>query len=133
MHGALYNDLVSDFNKSNLVLDLIKSYQYPFAIYAHPNSQLINLAKPFFEVVPEAFIDRNYNSDGTLARRTEKNALIENSMLAWKHLERMVEENRIMIDIDQFIPLVAKTYCIHGDNDFAIEILKEIQNQIAKK
>ncbi|MDT0558767.1 5-oxoprolinase subunit PxpA [Ichthyenterobacterium sp. W332] len=129
-HGALYNLAAKDEKIALVIIEVIKSIAMPIKLYAPYNSEISKLAlKENISVTYEAFIDRTYNDDLSLVERSNINAVITNKEDSFNHLLRMVKANKVktILGLEQVIN--AETYCIHGDTNNALEILKYIHSR----
>jgi UPF0271 protein len=81
------------------------------------------------EIIYEAFADRNYNDDLTLVSRSEPDATITDKRQVVTHVKRMFEESKVKTIQDNERDIKAKTFCLHGDNEKAIEILKNLHRE----
>ena len=67
-HGALYNRIVRDESQAAAVVDAIRAVDASLAILTQPGAVVGRLAaQAGLRVFHEAFADRAYNADGTLA------------------------------------------------------------------
>jgi len=80
-------------------------------------------------VANEAFPDRRYNSDGTLASRKQPNAILESPDEVAAHAVSLAKEGidfsgkRVKVD----------TLCLHGDNIHAAENAKLVRAALEKE
>ncbi|WP_419211255.1 5-oxoprolinase subunit PxpA [Maribacter sp. X9] len=131
-HGALYNDIAKDTSKAQLFLTAINPYKANVFLYVPFGSVIEELAlTQNFEVKREAFADRNYNADLSLVSRKQKNALLTKAKDVLDHVLLMFDENMVKSIDGQKIPLMADTYCIHGDTPSAFQILTYITERFA--
>jgi len=75
----------------------------------------------------EAFPDRAYKSNGSLAPRREKGAVIEDHELVAKRALKMALEGKVIATDGTEIELRAETLCVHGDNPAAVQVVKKIR------
>jgi UPF0271 protein len=75
----------------------------------------------------EAFPDRAYTSDGSLAPRREKGAVIHNHEVVARRALKMALEGRVIATEGTEIELKADTLCVHGDNPAAVQVVKRIR------
>lgn len=125
-HGALYNDVAKDPHRMHAFLDAIQEWNKVKIVlpYAAPTQSLVK--ERGFSVLYEAFLDRTYEDDYSLTPRSRKGAVIHNIELAKSQAETLRSE-RIQTTSGKILPMHADTYCIHGDNPAAIDILKRIE------
>ncbi|MDR9488558.1 5-oxoprolinase subunit PxpA [Salibacter sp.] len=129
-HGALYNLIAVDEEKATLVSKVVQQVFEDVKLYVPFNSKIEKVAKDFgIEIVYEAFADRNYNDDLTLVSRSEPNATITDKEKVVAHVKRMFHESKVKTVQDNEREMKADTFCLHGDNEKAIEILKNLHRE----
>jgi 5-oxoprolinase (ATP-hydrolysing) subunit A len=79
------------------------------------------------------FADRTYRDDGSLTPRSETNALIETSAAVVEQVKEMVENNRVKTVTGNYIPVSAKTICIHGDGTHAVDFARNLFHQLKRR
>ena len=127
-HGALYNLIAVNQEKAAVVVKAIQAVFKNVKLYVPYNSVIEKVAvENGLEIFYEAFADRNYNNDLTLVSRALPYACLTDKVLILKHVQRMIESSKVKTvqDHDQYIK--AQTFCVHGDNKHAIEILEYLQ------
>ncbi|WP_291965821.1 5-oxoprolinase subunit PxpA [Maribacter sp.] len=130
-HGALYNDIAKDVQLAETFLTAIAPYKHTVLLYVPYNSIIQKLAiKNGFEVLVEAFADRNYNDDLSLVSRKEKDALITSGEEVLNHILRMYNDKVVKTITDKNVNIKADTYCIHGDTPAALQILTYLSNEL---
>ncbi|WP_442267504.1 5-oxoprolinase subunit PxpA [Tenacibaculum sp. ZS6-P6] len=123
-HGALYNIAAKDEYYANIVLNAIEKKLPKAFLYAPYNSVISNLAEERnIKVKFEAFLDRAYNNDLSLVSRNLPGALISNEHKAWEQLQRMIQKEEVISIQEEVVNIKADTFCVHGDNDHAIQML----------
>lgn len=132
LHGALYNVAARDEKTAELIVQVIRKLNVSIPIYAPNNSILARLISETNRVIPEAFIDRRYQEDGNLMPRTAPNALIESPEFAWKQLKQLYFDQEITLPSNQTIPVIAETFCLHGDAENSLEIAQFISEELTK-
>ncbi len=131
-HGALYNDIAKDKDLASIFLKAISSYKNELKVYVPYNSGIAEEAiKEKFSIVYEAFLDRNYNSNLSLVSRQQPNAMLENPAEVLEQLLRIVKDSKLKAITGEFVKIQAKTFCIHGDTDAALEILAYLHSQVS--
>lgn len=132
-HGALYNLAAKDEKIAKVVLEVLKSIAMPIKLYAPYKSVISELAmKEQIEVTFEAFADRNYNEDLSLVSRKNKDALVTDKGEILEHILRMVKHENVRAISGVEVPLKASTFCVHGDTENALEILKYLNKELLK-
>ena len=132
-HGALYNLVAVDSFHAEVVINAIKNKASGSFLYVPYKSAIQKVAqKAGLNSKVEAFADRNYNSDLTLVSRNLENAVINDKQKLIDHLLKMILDNRV-ITIDRVeVDMNAETYCFHGDNPNAPELLKYASKELQK-
>jgi len=82
------------------------------------------------KVVYEAFPDRAYTAEGTLAPRSRPGALIKDPALVAERALRMAAEGRIVAVDGTVIEIEAQTLCVHGDNPAAVDLVRGIRESL---
>ena len=127
LHGALYNLAAKDIGFAQTTLAAIKMSQTIVPIYAPYQSVIARLAKGHFEIVLEAFADRRYHKDLSLVSRTRADAVITDKNQAWQQILMIANEQRVHTVEGEEVPIQADTFCVHGDQKNAVEILDFIK------
>lgn len=132
-HGALYNDISKDSYLAKIFLNSVENYKDVALLYVPYGSVIGEEAlKKGFQIMYEAFADRNYNENLSLVSRKLPGAVIEDPEKVLKHLLKMVREKCIITLEGSQIHIEAKTYCIHGDTPSAFEILNYLSMELPK-
>lgn len=132
-HGALYNDLAKDNELAKIYLECIFHYRDDMPLYVAYGSVIGEEAlKMGFEITYEAFGDRNYRKDLSLVPRSQVNAIITDPKLVLKHLLLMIKKGEVQVPQGDLVPIVANTFCIHGDTVSAYEILTYLSEELPK-
>ncbi len=78
----------------------------------------------------EIFADRAYNDDGTLANRSELDAMIRDPETCADNILRTVETGTLTARSGAKVPVDAGTICVHGDNPEAVAIASVVRNRL---
>ncbi len=130
LHGALYNYAAKDAATADAVVDAICNLGIRPKLYVPHGSVLHRKAENLLPLVFEAFIDRRYADDGTLIKRSHPKALINNPVDAWENLYSMLHNKEVVSLSGRAIPIVANTFCVHGDTPNSVKILDYINEQL---
>ena len=96
-------------------------------MYLPYNSAIERVAKKHqIKIKYEAFADRNYTDNLLLVSRTKKNALILEPQKVFEHLHSIIKNKRVKTITNTEVKIKAATFCVHGDNVHALDILKEV-------
>ena len=138
-HGALYNDVAKSEEKAQLFLKAISKYKDKYKLYIPFNSTIETEAKKQnFQVVYEAFADRNYNDDLTLVSRKKDRAVLTKIGEIIPHVSRLKKEQKIQTISGKKCILKSDTFCVHSDTISAIEIVQQlhtyfnVENEVEK-
>ncbi|GAB5563021.1 MAG: 5-oxoprolinase subunit PxpA [Winogradskyella sp.] len=133
-HGALYNLAVKDNNISEVILKVVKLLPYPVKLYAPYQSVVSKSATAQnIEVVFEAFADRNYNDDLSLVSRQKSDAIISEKSEVFEHVFQMISNQKVKTINRVEVPIKTSTFCVHGDTENAVEILKYLHANLKQK
>ena len=132
-HGALYNQSAINKEIAQTVINAVKNTLNDTFLYVPYNSKIQELAiKNNLKIKIEAFADRNYNTNLTLVSREKENALIVDEEILIQHLLKMITQQKL-ISIDGVeVKIMADTFCIHGDNPNAKNLLKFMHKKLLK-
>ncbi|PHR73113.1 MAG: hypothetical protein COA66_04770 [Arcobacter sp.] len=130
-HGALYNDMMKDENIFKAILSGISSYNKELKLMilsSSKNEEYSNIAMNYgISLYYEVFADRNYNDDGSLVSRSNENAVIHDEFEVMDRIS-LLKDNGYLYSINkQRLFLRPHTICVHGDNEQALEFVKNIR------
>jgi 5-oxoprolinase (ATP-hydrolysing) subunit A len=132
-HGALYNLSAKDAGTANAIAKAVKDFDESLILYGLSSSHSISEAKKIgLKTASEVFADRTYQDNGSLAPRSQPNALIEETDKVIAQVLQMIMEGTVTTISGKIIPIVAETICLHGDGKQAVEFAKAIHDAIGK-
>jgi len=130
-HGALYNLSAINKEMAQIVVNAVKNTVNDIFLYVPYNSVIQKLAlKHNLKVKVEAFADRNYNADLTLVSRKNENAVITDKEILIQHLLKMITQQKLISVDGVEVKISADTFCLHGDNPNAKNLLKFISKKL---
>ena len=130
-HGALYNDIAKDEEKASTYLEALEPFREQVVVFAPFKSAVARMATMAgFTIWYEAFADRMYNDDLTLVSRGDPGAVITDPEDVADHVVRMVNEETVLTISGKSLPIEAQTYCVHGDNPNALEIINYLSRTL---
>ncbi|WP_299060217.1 5-oxoprolinase subunit PxpA [uncultured Polaribacter sp.] len=133
-HGALYNLIAVDENAAINFIKSIKKYTKDVFLYVPYASAVERIAvQNDINIKYEAFADRNYNNDVTLVARSNENAIIADAEEVLNHICSIVFNKTVKTIFKVDKKIKADTFCIHGDHDNTLKILKFLSKQLSKK
>ncbi len=133
-HGALYNDVAKEELLALTFLKAIEPYKDYTKLFVPFNSVIQDKAsKNEFEIIYEAFADRNYNNDLSLVSRSFKNATISIPEKVIKHVDEIMTSGKVTTISNKKIAIKADTFCVHSDTENAILLVKALNKLICNK
>ncbi|GAA4320442.1 5-oxoprolinase subunit PxpA [Pontixanthobacter gangjinensis] len=133
LHGALYNDAAKDEKIARSVIECLEDLDADFKLFVPLHSKISELAMGKFDLVFEAFADRNYNTDYSLVSRAKENALITEKQRVFEHVFSIYNDKKIHTVSGPKIEAKADTFCLHSDTPSSIEIIKFLHKKLAEK
>ena len=128
-HGALYNDAVRDRDLADIIARVAAEAPGAPAFIGMAGTELERAAKRHgLRFVAEAFVDRAYESDGTLVSRKEPGAVHENLAVATTQAVRLAEDGQVTARNGDEVRVRADTLCIHGDTPGAAEKARAVRD-----
>ncbi len=133
-HGALYNDMMKDVDIFKAILSAVKTFNSELKLMilsSLKNEQYSSIANEFgIELLYEAFMDRNYNADGSLVSRDLPNAVIHDVQSVIKRIEILKQSGYIQSIQGEKLFLQVDTLCVHGDNDSALDFILALKEAL---
>ncbi|MGJ5642620.1 5-oxoprolinase subunit PxpA [Formosa sp. S-31] len=128
-HGALYNLAAKDLAFAEVIVEVFKTLDAEVKLYVPFQSVMAKLAiQHGIPLVYEGFADRNYNDDGSLVSRSHPKAMIHNAGEMAEHVLQMVQNKTVKTLNNHDLPIVAETFCIHGDTENAAQLIKDLRS-----
>ena len=132
-HGALYNTATNDRIVANAIVTAVRDLTPDVLLYALPGSELEAAAIDVgLRVAREAFADRAYMSDSTLAPRSLPGAVLEDPASIADRVVRMIRGEEIPTLDGGQITIAADTICIHSDTPTAVPIASALRQALAE-
>lgn len=138
-HGALYNQMAKDKDLAETVIKACHMLDANLAIMGLAGSHVKAITEANGMVfIAEAFADRRYEADGQLMSRAKEESVLHSSEEAAKQVISILKEGYTSTLEGEKVSINAQSFCIHGDNPKAVELLKAIDaalhaNQVEKK
>ena len=133
-HGALNNMACEDINLAMILAKTIYNLDKGLIYLVPTGSKMEVAAKKFnMKIACEIFADRNYEDDGNLVSRKNKNALITDPDQAKQHVLLMVKNQSLNCLSGKRIPCEINSVCIHGDNKNSLETAQVIKKKFTSK
>lgn len=130
-HGALYNAAGKDLDLAVAICKGIKRVDPELPIYGLSGSNLIKAAEQVgIPSRSEAFADRAYQADGSLVPRSQKGAVLTDPAEVAQRAVHMIKDQAVTAITGEKVPLKVDSLCVHGDNEAALAIVKELRKTL---
>lgn len=133
-HGALYNDMMSNQDIYQAIVEAIAQAQFdlPLMILAKADNQAYQAIADQHKVrlLFEAFADRAYTEQGTLASRQLPGSVYHEPELIINQVKQLVSEGTVTTLDGKPLALKADTICVHGDNQESINTVYQLRQLI---
>ncbi|WP_392425531.1 LamB/YcsF family protein [Barrientosiimonas humi] len=131
-HGALYNTVVHHQGQAAAVVRAVSELDPTLPLLGLPGSALLDLAEDAgIPTVREAFADRAYTDDGTLAPRSEPGAVLHDADEIADRARRMVVEGVVETTSGDTVAVDADSVCLHGDSPDAVAAATAVRAVLA--
>ena len=132
-HGALYNMAAKSSEIAGAVATGIAAFDRSLIVVGLPDSQLMDAAaRAGLRSAVEAFADRAYRPDGSLAPRHMPGAVIDGPAAVLKRALGLVRARELTAIDGSTISISADTLCVHGDTPNAPAIAAQLRRGLAE-
>ncbi len=130
-HGALNNMACEDYDLSMTIGEAIQECNPDLIYMVLPLTEMENAAKKLnMKFAAEIFADRNYDDNGLLLPRDNKNSMLNNVQEAVNNVTRMLESRSIYCYSGKKIACEFDSICIHSDGKLALDIGKSLSKSL---
>ncbi len=127
-HGALYNVASRDRLVADAIAAAIVMVDAELALYAPYGSALAEAGRAaHLQVVPEGFLDRAYEDDGSLTPRSVPGAVLNDVASARDRAITWVRSGEVRARSGRMLSLPIETLCIHGDTQDAVALASSVR------
>ena len=128
-HGALYNQAARDRALAGAIADAVGKLDARLVLIGLAGSAILDAGRQRgLQVEAEAFADRAYLPDGSLAPRNRDGAVIQDPDAVAARAVRIARDGRVTsIDGGSDVALRADTLCVHGDTPGAAALARTIR------
>lgn len=127
-HGALYNTIAVDDRQAQAVIDGLKAIDSNLPLVGLAGSRILRLAhSQGLNTIAEAFADRAYQRDGSLAPRHMAGSVLHDAQRVARRVLQLINEGGLMSVEGEFIPLQADSVCVHGDTPGAVDMARQVR------
>jgi 5-oxoprolinase (ATP-hydrolysing) subunit A len=132
LHGTLYHATENNAALAGRYVRVIQTWWPAAKIYALAHGRVVGLAKRLgLRVWEEAFVDRAYQSDGSLVPRSQPNAMLITVTKIAERVRSLVTRNEITTLSGQQLRLSPQTLCLHSDTARAPFLAKRVAQLLA--
>lgn len=130
-HGALYNTIGHHETQARAVVEAILAVDETLPLLVLPGTVIERVADAAgIRTVTEAFADRAYNPDGTLASRSQPGSVLHNVDEVVERVLRMTTERTIIAVDGSAIDINTESICVHGDTPGAVAMAAAIHQAL---
>lgn len=130
-HGALYNEAAKNADIAAAIARAVQKCDKSLVLFGLSGScSIIEAEKLGLKSASEVFVDRTYQTDGSLTPRSQPNAMIDDQDQAIEQVLRIVESETVTAVDGSSVRLKADTICIHGDGINALEFAAAINKAL---
>ncbi|MEL0612414.1 5-oxoprolinase subunit PxpA [Marinomonas arenicola] len=133
-HGAMYNQMMSDFTKLETVMQAVSEMDPSLAlmVMAIPEVEQVKALAEKYQLTLyfEAFSDRLYSDEGRLTPRKQANAVHQSFELIEEQVLQLSQQGTLTTESGQSLAVHANTICVHGDGSHAVEAVKRIRSVV---
>ena len=127
-HGALYTMACRDRSLADAIARAVASLDRSLILFGLPNSELLRAGEAAgLRVAAEAFADRAYENDGSLAARSKPGSVIHDTAVVVARAVRMAKSGDVVSLDGSVITLNAQTICLHGDTPGASMLAAQVR------
>jgi UPF0271 protein len=127
-HGALYNMAAQDEALAGAIARAVAAFDRSLILFGLPNSALLRAgAAAGLPTATEAFADRAYEPDGSLASRRKAGSVIHDPDIVVERAIRMSTTGTVVATDGSILTLHAETLCLHGDTPGAADLAARVR------
>jgi UPF0271 protein len=131
-HGWLYNAAAKDNRLAAVIARTVQKLNPAWMLFGLAGSESICAAQAIgMPYASEAFIDRTYEADGSLSRRSVAGSVITNPEAAAQQCLDIILRSSVRTVSGAEIGINAETLCVHGDNVNVLQILECVREHLA--
>jgi UPF0271 protein len=130
-HGALYNTAVRHRPTAEAIARAVVQAGSNLVLLGLPGSEMDAAASgEGVRFAREAFVDRNYEPDGSLTPRSEPNAVLSDPARCADRAARMVLDGFVETRTGSLLELAPDSLCVHGDGPEAVAVLRATRERL---
>jgi UPF0271 protein len=126
-HGALYNQSAADAALASCIARVVYGFSPQLVLVGLSGSHSVVQARALgLRVANEAFADRAYLANGSIAPRSQQGAVLASEGDVAKQVLGLILENKVHTATGEALHLTADTLCLHGDGPHAVQFAQFI-------
>ena len=130
-HGALYNMAARDSGPATAIACAVRDFDPTLILVGLAGSALVDAGRDTgIPVLGEGFCDRRYQSDGSLAPRSEDGAVFEDSDAAVAQALSIATSGEVVANDGSRVRVQVDTLCVHGDRAGAAGFAKALRQAL---
>lgn len=130
-HGALYNAAAVEPAVADAIARAVHAFDSALLLVGLAGSRLIEAGRARgLATLAEGFADRRYVRDGTLVRRGQPGALIEDPQAAEAQVLGMLREGCVFGVAGDRVALAVDTVCVHSDGSHAVALARRLRARL---
>jgi UPF0271 protein len=131
-HGALYNMAARDAALADAIARAVRTVDPSLVLFGLSGSELIAAGeRAGLRVASEAFADRGYTPEGTLAPRGTAGAVLTEAAEVARRAVGIATEEAVTAVDGTSVSVKADTLCIHGDTPGAAALARAVRRALA--
>ena len=131
-HGALYNVAARDSATAGAIVRAVAGLDSRLVLFGLAGSVLIEAGRRAgLQTAAEAFADRGYLADATLAPREMPGAVLHEAAIVVPRAVAMIRDRSVVAVDGSRIRLDAETLCVHGDTPDAVSLASRLRQALA--
>jgi UPF0271 protein len=130
-HGALYNEAQKDDELAAAVLQAVTQTAPGAALVCAAGSAVERAcSKSGARIVREAFVDRRYESNGSLQPRAQRNSLLIDPDEAAAQALRLAERGAVIAVDGSEVRIEFETLCAHSDMPGSVDRIRTVRERL---
>lgn len=127
-HGALYNAIVHHKEQATAVVEALMEWGVDVPVMGLPGALWLEMARMVgLRTVHEAFADRAYMPDGTLAPRSQPGSVLHDPEEISARVVRMATDGTVVAVDGTVVETRPDSICVHGDEPSAVAVARSVR------
>ncbi len=130
-HGAMYNSAARKYEEAKAIAAAVRDSGGGLILLGLAGSAFERAASEYgVPFAAEAFADRGYMPDGTLAPRSRPDAFVRDPEAAAARVVRMVREGVVEAVDGTRVSMRPDSICLHGDSEIAVAMARTLRKRL---